>query len=218
VLLIGFGLVAQGLLSPGDDMLGWDTLSVMTLYLLLQFAPSLLVATRPGFTYFNRHRLPDERRIRRAELIPLGLPDVVSGGIFLTVTTTYVAFCLLILWVRQFDYPWFGGYANIVGVTFMNLFLWGCLAYGLYGRRRDPYASTADRHRSLTLTARILAFTSVAATLSIALSIVFAMLELREFIPAAKSVYFMLLAWVSFQEFRTDGVDFEVYRDGTVQV
>jgi len=214
-LAVGLGLVAAGVMMPGEDMLGWDTLSVMTLYLMLQFAP-LLITASPGFTYFNPRRGQDTRSVRTADLSPRRFTDFVAPLVAAGALGLYVAYVFFILAVRQFDFPWFGGYWNIVGITVINLMCVAGIVQGLRARSCDPYQATADRRRRTGFVVRIAVFTSIAATLSVTLSIVLAMLELRPFVPVAKSLYFSLLAVVMFQQFRIDGVDFEVYREERV--
>lgn len=211
-LVAGLALVAAGLIVPSEDMLGWDTHSVMTLYLMLQFSP-LLIVTRPGFAYFNPQRKQDTRSTRTADLTPRRFTDFVAPLVAAVAVGLYVAFVFFILAVQQLDFPWFGGYLNIVGITVINLICVAGIVYSLRARGRDPYQTAADRRRHTGFAVRVAVFTSIAATLSVTLSIVLAMLELRSFIPVSKSLYFILLAVVCFQQFRIDGVDFEVYRE-----
>ena len=211
-LIVGLALVGAGFLMPTEDMLGWDTLSVMTLYLMLQLSP-LVIATRPGFIYFNSQRPKDTRTIRTAELAPRRISDFVPPLIVASTVGLYVAFVFFILAVKQFDFPWFGGYLNIAGITFINLMCVAGIVHGLRARNCDPYQASADRHRKTGFTIRVAVLTSIAATLSVSLSIVLAILELRSFIPVSKSLYFMLLALVCFRQFRIDGVNFDVYRE-----
>ena len=208
-LVVGLALFAAGVLRPGKDMLGWDTLSVMTLYLMLQLSP-LTIATRPGFTYFNPLRKRDTRTKRTADLAPRRLTHFVAP---LAVALAFGLYIFFILAVNQLDYPWFGGYWNIAGITLINLMVTAGITYSLLARNRDPYQATADRRRQIGFVVRLAVFTSFAATLSVMLSIILAMLELRPYIPVSNSLYFMLLAAVCFRQFRIDGVNFEVYRE-----
>jgi hypothetical protein len=128
----------------------------------------------------------------------------------------YVLYVFFVVAVDQLDYPWFGGYWNIVGITAINLMCAVGIVYSLRARSRDPYQTPADRRRRTGFAVRVAVFTSIAATLSVTLSVVLAMLELRTFVPVSKSVYFMLLAAVCFRQFRIDGVNFEVYREEPV--
>ncbi|MDP7365617.1 MAG: hypothetical protein QF768_23810, partial [Candidatus Latescibacteria bacterium] len=48
-LMMGLGLIAMAILSRGEELLGWDTGSVLAFYFLFQFLP-LILATSEGFT------------------------------------------------------------------------------------------------------------------------------------------------------------------------
>ena len=120
VLLAGIALVLVGLFWPSEEMLHWDSDSVLLIYLLLQYSPMIIAAT-PGFTYFNLMRRADSRTTRKAELRPRSLFDFVSPAVFGLAIFVYVGFVVLILYVRQFGFPWFGGYFNIAGMTTVNL-------------------------------------------------------------------------------------------------
>ena len=63
-LLAGFVLLFIGLYSPTEEMLNWDSISVLGLYFLLQYSPFMITS---GFAYFNLKRRPDSRTIRKAE-------------------------------------------------------------------------------------------------------------------------------------------------------
>ena len=126
--------------------------------------------------------------------------------------SVYLAFVLFIIYVDQFDFPWFGGYVNIVAITVANLFFAGIVAWNVYRKNPNPYQATGDRLRQNELLAKIMVFFSVATTLSVATSITLACFELRHLEPLAISLFFQLLAVVNFRAFRIDNVDFEVYR------
>jgi len=125
----------------------------------------------------------------------------------------YVGFVLLILYVRKFAFPWFGGYSNIVCITVANLLFAGVIARNLYGKRKDPYQAYEDRVRQIGVTIRGLVWTSILATGFVALSIGLAAFELRHLQPISLSLYFQVLALITFRATRIDDVNFEVYRE-----
>ena len=133
---------------------------------------------------------------------------IVGLAVFL-----YVAFVLLIIYVKRFEYPWFGGYANIVGVTFLYLLFAGVIVQQLYGKKKDPYQSSEDRMRSIGLSVKTAVYSSILATTFISMNIVLSALELRDLIPVSQSLYFQLCAVLMFRALRIDDVDFEVYRE-----
>ncbi len=211
-LLAGFALVLVGLFRPTEKMLNWDSDSVLLIYLLLQYSP-LIIASTAGFTYFSLMRKADSRTTRKAELRPRSLFDFVSPAVFGLAIFVYVAFVVLILYVRQFEFPWFGGYMNIVGITVANLLFAGIIVHNLYGKKKDPYQSYEDRARQTGIIIRALVWTSILATGFVALSIGLAAFDLRHLQPISFSLYVQLLAAITFRATRIDDVNFEVYRE-----
>jgi hypothetical protein len=54
---------------------------------------------------------------------------------------------------------------------------------------------------------------SIVATLFIAIAIVLASLELRNFEPIATSLYLQLIAVLGLRNYRIDNINFEVYKE-----
>ena len=92
-LLVGFVLLFIGAYSPTEEMLNWDSISVITIYFLVQHSPMMIAATS-GFTYFNLMRRADSRTTRKAELHPRRLFYFVSPVIIGVAIFVYVAFVL----------------------------------------------------------------------------------------------------------------------------
>ena len=115
VLVLGLALIGYGFYAPSEEMLGWDTNTVVFLYYMLQYSP-LMIALSAGFTYFNLRRKPDSRSVRRAELRRRGVLDYVSPGLIGAAVVVYVAFIILVAWMRTFGFPWFGGWLNVLGM------------------------------------------------------------------------------------------------------
>ena len=133
------------------------------------------------------------------------------------VIITYIAFVLLILYIRQFDFPWFGGYWNIVAVTASNLLIAGLVFRYIYrGKKLDPHQAYEDRRRSIEILVKIMVFVSIASTLFIALIVVLAALDLRNLQPIIQSLFFQLMAVVCFQASRIDYINFAVYKEDRV--
>ena len=57
VVAVGLALLAYAAWTPSEELLGWDTKTVVFLYYMLQYSP-LMIATTAGFTYFNLKRKP----------------------------------------------------------------------------------------------------------------------------------------------------------------
>lgn len=210
-LLVGLGLVTMGVNSPGEEMLHWDSGNVLTIYFFVQYLP-LIVATSSGFTYFNPKRAADPRSTRKADLRRRRLFDYVSPALIGTAVFVYFAFVLFIIYIDQFGFSWFGGYLNIVGITAVHVFFATLIVRLMVGKRKDPYQASEDRERQIEVGVKSMVFVGIAATLFVTLEIGLHALDLQNLSPTVMSLYFQILALVSFREFRIDDTDFEVYR------
>jgi hypothetical protein len=210
--LVGIALLSGALLLGQQELLNWDNISVVTLYFLLQSVPFLLMA-RTGFVYFSPGRRADSRSTRRARLEPRYITDLISPALLGVAVGAFAAFVGLIVHLKQFDYPWFGGYANLVGIAVLNVFFAAIFYHGLYGKSKDPYESTEARMQRLRLTGRVLVLTSIVATVYVSMSIILRTFEMPGLLPIMQSLYFQLLALLTLHGFRVKDVDFEVYRE-----
>ena len=209
ILVAGLMLIAILLATPRSGE--WDSNIVFT-YFMVQFIPLMRLELR-SFKYFRLMRKADSRTTRKAELHPRRFFDFVSPTLIGLAIFVYVAFVLLILYVRQFEFPWFGGYWNIFGITAANLFFAGIVIWNLYGKKLDPYRAYEDRIRQIEITVKALVFVSIAATSFISIVVILAALELRNLQPMAQSLYFQLIAVISLRTYRIDNINFEVYKE-----
>ncbi|NKB69333.1 MAG: hypothetical protein GKR89_19860 [Candidatus Latescibacteria bacterium] len=208
ILLAGVALLVGLVFFPRSG--AWDG-AIVNAYFMLQFFPVLLMEMW-YLRYYRRMRKADARTTRKAELHPRRLFDFISPTLIGLVLLVYFAFVGLILYIRQFDFPWFGGYWNIVGVTAANLLFAGIVCWNLYGVKRDPYQSYEDRKRHLSLIAKQMVFMSIAMTLFIAIIVVFASLDMRPLQAGVTSIYLQLMAVIGFRTLRIDSLDFDVYK------
>lgn len=212
VFLAGLALISIGIYSPSEEMLGWDSNSVLMIYMLLQYSP-MIIATSSGFTYFNLRRRADSGTTRKAELSRRRLFDFVSPRLLALALLVYVAFVVLIIYLRQFNFPWFGGFWNIFGLTVANLLFVGIVYSAMHGKRKDPYQAHEDHRRQIAITANMMVFSSIAATLSIALNVILHAVDLHTLTPIIFSLYCQTLAVIGFRAFQIDNINFDVYRE-----
>lgn len=212
VVVIGLGLIVFELLAGREELLGWDTGTVLFLYYMLQYSP-LMIATTAGFTYFNLRRKPDTRSTRSADLRRRRLVDYVSPALLGTVAAVYFAFIGFVAYIDTFGFPWFGGYLNVFIITLMNAFFAALAWRMVYGKKKDPYMSTRDRARLIEVSITSLCFISLAATIYTMLSVSLGVIDMRHLDPVATSVYFQIISVAAFRGMRIDDVDFEVYRE-----
>ena len=211
-LMCGVALLLSGIYSGGDELLSWDTQSVLTLYFFLQMSPGLLL-TRAILNYYKLMRRANSRTTRKAELRPRRLLDFISPTIIVVAVATYVAFVLLVFYIRQDPFPGFAGYWNVAVITAGNLFFAGFAFWSLYGKKVDPHQAHQDRRREIGRTVRILAVTSIAATTILAVHFVLALFDLRHLTDTFSSLYLQALVVFVVLAIRVDHIDFDVYRE-----
>ncbi len=209
ILLAGIALIAMliGISRTGR----WDHV-IATWYFLIQLSPVMLLDLS-ALKELKLMRDARSRSTRKAELHPRRLRDFVSPTLLSMAIVTYVAFVALILYVRQFEFPWFGGYWNIVGVTAVNLTFAGVALWHMYGKKLNPHQAYEDRMRQIESLVRIAAFTSIAATIFIAISVVLAAADARHLQSVVQCLYFQLLAVIGLQGYLVKITNFEVYKE-----
>ncbi|MFT4590116.1 MAG: hypothetical protein ACI9VS_003825 [Candidatus Binatia bacterium] len=209
IILAGFFLLAGLIITPrsGD----WDK-AILTWFFMLQIVP-LFLLDLGALREFKLMRNANPNATRRAELRPRHLFDFVSPAYLGVAIATYIAFAAFIIFVNQFEFPWFGGYQNVVGITAMNLFFAGIVLWNMYGKKPNPLQANEDRMRQIEMSVKVLMFTSIAATIFISLSIVLSAFELNHLQAIVQAVYFQILAVASFQCYLQPSTNFEVYKD-----
>ncbi len=214
ILLVGLLLMAVLLGYSGSSE--WDFGNIVFPFFMVQFIPMMLIEMS-SFNYYKLMRKADSRTTRKAELHPRRLFDFVSPKLIGLAVLVYLAFIVFILYIRQFEFPWFGGYGNIVGMTAINLFFAGIIFWNMYGKKQDPYLAYEDRKRQLELAVKQMVFISIAATLFITIEVVLAILDMRNLEPTAMSLYFQLIAVIGLRALRIDTINFEVYKEDSSQ-
>lgn len=210
-LIFAIGLILIVGLTQTQRTGKWDH-AFATWYFLLQFVPFALLDRR-AIREYRLMRETNSSSRRRAELQPRRLMDFVSPHLLGAALGTYVGFSVFIIYLRRFDFPWFGGYQNIVGVTVLNSLFAGMIAWLLYGRKLNPHQAFEDRRKQIETVTNGLFLTSIAATLFIALSILLSAFEVRQFKPFAQCVYFQLIAVFCLRVYLVKPINFDVYRN-----
>ena len=210
-VIVGIGIAAFVALTTVDfDRKTYGSAAFW--YFLLQVVP-LLWIEHTLRAELKLMREVNTRSTRSADLNPRRLFDVMSPALFWSIVIVYLGFWVFVTWFRQFDYPWFGGYQNNLIITAMNVFFASILGWQLYGKKLNPHQSEEDRMRHTRRIALLLGLVSIAATLYAVMTILLSAAEYREFQPFARSLYFQVIAFMSFQVYRLDNSNFDVYRE-----
>ena len=208
------GLIILAVLLGYSRSGEWDHVIALW-YFFVQFFPVMLLDLS-SFKESKLMRDADSRTIRKADLQPRRLFDFISPAALGMAIFVYVAFVWLVVYIRQFEYPWFGGYWNVFAVTIMNLFMTGIILRYMRGKKLNPHQAYEDRIKQIEIMVKIMVFVSIAATMFIALAVVLAAFDLRSLQPIVQSLYFQLLAVVCFQAYLVNSTNFEVYKEDRV--
>jgi len=215
VLLIGLLLALVGVFSPSEEMLRWDSQSVLTFYFFLQVCPLFLVE-RSGFKYFRLMRKANSRTTRKAELHPRRLFDFVSPTLVSMAIFSYIVVMLLVLYVIRHPFPGFAGPINIVMITALNLLFAGAVIRFLSGKKGNPHQAHADRLKGIAIAVKMMVLTSIAVNVFLAIVFVLPALGLRNLGDLFQMLFFQLCVVIGSQALRIDNIDFEVYKEDSL--
>jgi hypothetical protein len=210
--ILGAGLVILTLMliTPHDG----DVNNAIAMgYFMAQMLPIILLDIG-ALKEFKLMRKENSSTTRKAELQPRRIVNFVSPALLTIAVITYVAFVLLMIYIDQFGFEWFGGYWNVGGMTVMNLMFIGVLLWHMYGKKMNPYQAYEDRLIQIKTIAKIMIHTSIVATVFITVSILLSALDLRHLLPVFLSLYFQLLATIGIEAYRAENVNFDVYKEG----
>ncbi len=190
------GLLLMGWFISTMQRPDWDGGAVggiVTAYFLLQNFPIILIAwftTR--FNKVHRCLLPEAKR--KAILQRRGLFDFVSPLTVLLAIVAYFQFVAFMFYVARHPFPGFGGpFANI-GILSLGYILLGALVmYLLYGRKKDPLYTHADRMRMIRGVANFYVWILIVTSIFLSFSIAQKLLKLETWGPFAGTVFFLIL-------------------------
>ncbi len=209
IMVLGFGLIVWFYVTPrtGD----WDQVIIFG-YFMIQFLPNMGIELWT-MKYHNSMRLLNQDAQKEAVLIPRRLTDFVSKEFLGTVVVIYVIFVGFIAYVDQFNYPWFGGYLNVLIISGTYLFFAFIIYRAMYGKVKNPHQSYEDRKIDIQTLIRQLLSIAIAVTLYAMLQNSFIVFGLESFKAISISLYFHVIGFLSMQWPRLDFINFDVYKD-----
>ena len=196
MVIAGLGLLLLGWFISTMQRPNWDLGAVSgmgTAYCTLQYFPLMLIA---WFTHrFNKvHRRLLREPKRKAVLQRRGLFDFVSPSTFLLAILAYFQYAAVIFYAARHPFPGFGGaFANIGIVSLMYILLGAVVLYLLYGRKKDPLQTNADRIRMIRGVANFYAWLCILQSVLLSFSMAQKLLKLETWGPFAGTVYFLII-------------------------
>ena len=206
---LGLGLILWFYVTPRTGE--WDQ-AIVFWYFMIQFIPNIGIELW-AMKYHNAMRLLNQDAQKEAVLQPRRLTDFASKNLLGTVFVIYIIFIGYVAYLDQFDYPWFGGYLNVLIISGLFLFF-GIIGYrAMYGKVKNPYQSYEDRKVDLQFLIHQLLSMAIAVMLYAMLQISLKVFGLESFKAISISLYFHVIGFLSMHRPRLNSINFDVYKD-----
>lgn len=206
---LGLGLILWFYVTPRTGE--WDQ-AIVFWYFMIQFIPNIGIELW-AMKYHNAMRLLNQDAQKEAVLQPRRLTDFASKNLLGTVFVIYIIFIGYVAYLDQFDYPWFGGYLNVLIISGLFLFF-GIIGYrAMYGKVKNPYQSYEDRKVDLQFLIHQLLSMAIAVMLYAMLQISLKVFGLESFKAISISLYFHVIGYLSMHRPRLNSINFDVYKD-----
>lgn len=212
-LTIGILIVMHGLYYKTDEMLGWDSQSVIMIFYVIQVIPLAFLALFSE-RYFKKMRSKNRASIRTAQLAPRRLTSYASKWLIGLAITVYVLFVILVAVISKYPFDGFAGYVNVFGVTLLNGFFALIIYKYVYGKKTDPHQSDEDRFQKTSRVVKLMLFSSIAATVSISIHFLLSTFDLRHLNDVVASIYYQIIMLVMILTSLNYSENFEVYKTG----
>lgn len=209
IMGLGFGLILWFYVTPRTGE--WDQ-AIVFWYFMIQFLPNLGIELW-SMKYHKAMRLLNQDGQKEAVFQPRRLTDFVSKEFLAIVIVIYIFFVGFVTYLDQFDYPWFGGYLNVLIISCTYLFFGYIIYRAMYGKVKNPHQSYEDRKIDIQIIIRQLLSIAIAVTIYAMLQISMRAFGIEDFKAITISLYFHVLVFLTMQWPRLDFINFDVYKD-----
>ena len=209
IIVLGFSLILWFYVTPRTGK--WDQ-AIVFWYFMIQFIPNLGIELW-SMKYHKAMRLLNQDAQKEAVLQPRRLTDFISREFLAIVFVIYVIFVGYVAYLDQFDYPWFGGYLNVLIISGTYLFFGFIIYRAMYGKVKNPHQSYEDRKIDIQILIRQLLSIMIAVTIYAMVQISLKAFGIEDFKAITISLYFHVLVFLSMQWPRLDFINFDVYKD-----
>lgn len=197
-----------------DD--GFISEAFPTAYGLLQMTP-LMVLELSEFSHFKLMRNVNESPKRRADLHRRKLKDVVSPLLIIATIALMAASVLVDFYIHDFNVTWSHNTAlRTIVMLITNALLFAVGAWQLYGKKLDPYQSSADRVRRAAIGIRSLLYVSMALSVFLMTASADDFYALDALDAIIMSLYFQAIVMLSvgsvLHGLKPDDINFDVYK------
>lgn len=212
VVLFGLFILAATIISGSDELLNWDTQSMLTMYFMIQMMPFINLGFS-GFKYQQMMRQVSQPSLRTALLQPRGIPDFVPKLFLIATLLTLLFYIGTVIYVQENPFPGFVGYWNIVFVILTNAFYYFMIHRIIGGKKNDPHQSHEDRMIHTRLIVKLLALAAIMSNLFLTINLFLSVLELRHIGDIVQSLYFQFIALMMSQLSTYQPNNYEVYKE-----
>ena len=209
IMVLGFSLILWFYVTPRTGK--WDQ-AIVFWYFMIQFIPNLGIELW-SMKYHKAMRLLDQDAQKEAVLQPRRLTDFISREFLAIVFVIYVIFVGYVTYLDQFDYPWFGGYLNVLIISGTYLFFGFIIYRAMYGKVKNPHQSYEDRKIDIQTLIRQLFSIAIAVTIYAMVQISLRAFGIEAYKAITISLYFHVIGFLSMQWPRLDFINFDVYKD-----
>ena len=208
IMVLGFSLILWFYVTPRTGK--WDQ-AIVFWYFMIQFLPNLGIELW-SMKYHKAMRLLNQDAQKEAVLQPRRLTDFISREFLAIVFVIYVIFVVYVAYLDQFDYPWFGGYLNVLIISGTYLFFGFIIYRAMYGKVKNPHQSYEDRKIDIQTLIRQLFSIAIAVTIYAMVQISLRAFGIEAYKAITISLYFHVIGFLSMQWPRLDFINFDVYK------
>lgn len=209
IMVLGFSLILWFYVTPRTGK--WDQ-AIVFWYFMIQFIPNIGIELW-SMRYHKAMRLLNQDAQKEAVLQPRRLTDFISREFLAIVFVIYVTFVGYVAYLNQFDYPWFGGYLNVLIISGTYLFFGFIIYRTMYGKVKNPHQSYEDRKIDIQTLIRQLFSIAIAVTIYAMVQISLRAFGIEAYKAITISLYFHVIGFLSMQWPRLDFINFDVYKN-----
>jgi hypothetical protein len=219
ILVVGLALLfAYGLLSTEYDENQKHGEALPIFYGMLQFIPFILMEVS-GFKQFKLMKKSDQRKSRTADLQPRRLFDFVSPLSLISAVLIAVSYFIFDLYIHNFTMNT-EMIPRFMALVLCNSLFIGLTLRNLYGKKLDPFQANKDRLRHIAFATNSMVKISIIASLFFMVTSATEVFNLEHLEVIFNSIYFQVIAFFglgsTLQAMNLDEIDFEVYKEGSV--
>lgn len=212
MVLFGLFILAVTVITGADELLNWDTQSVLTVFFMMQMMPFINLGFS-GLKYQQMMRKVGQPTVRTALLQPRGVLDFVPLHFLVFTLLSLLLYIALVIYVQNNPFPGFAGYWNILFVALTNVFYYFMIHRIIGGKKHNPHQTHEDRMIHTRLITKLLALAAIMSNLFLTSNLLLSVFDLRHIGDIVQSFYFQFIALMMSQLTAYEPKDYDVYKE-----